>query len=67
MMNEESLKIILRTYSKGGLTEDETVQLIEDLFDKTTINNYPYAPCWPQVTYDSEPKFQKFEVTCKTK
>ena len=32
-MNQESLKIILRTYSKGGFTEDEVVQLIEDLFN----------------------------------
>ena len=46
-MNPESLRIILRTYSKGGINEDETVQLIEDLFDKTTINNYPYVPYWP--------------------
>ena len=62
-MTQESLKIILRTYSKGGFTEDEAVQLIEDLFNKTTIN----TPYWPQITYtDGEPKFQKYEVTCKT-
>ena len=65
-MNQESLRIILKTYSKGGLNEDEAVQLIEDLFNKTTINNYPYIPSWPQITYtDSEPKFQKYEITCK--
>ena len=63
-MNKESLKIILKTYSKGVLTEDEAVQLIEDLSDKTTIN-YPYTPYyWPQITYESEPKIQKYEVTC---
>ena len=67
-MNPESLRIILRTYSKEGINEDEAVQLIEDLYNKTTINNYPYVPYWPQITYtDSEPKFQKYEVTCKTK
>jgi hypothetical protein len=66
-MNPESLRIILRTYSKGGINEDETVQLIEDLYNKTTINNYPYVPYWPQITYtDGEPKFQKYEITCKT-
>ena len=66
-MNQESLKIILKTYSKGGFTEDEAVQLIEDLFDKNIINNYPYIPYWPQITYtDGEPNFQKYEVTCKT-
>lgn len=66
-MNQESLRIILKTYSKEGLTEDEAVQLIEDLYNKTTINNYPYIPYFPQITYtDGEPKFQKYEITCKT-
>jgi ADP-glucose pyrophosphorylase len=65
-MNPESLRIILRTYSKGGINEDETVQLIEDLYNKTTINNYPYTPYWPQITYtDGKTKFQKYEITCK--
>jgi hypothetical protein len=64
-MNQESLRIILRTYSKGAIEEDEAVQLIEDLSDKTTINNYPYIPYWPTYT-DGEPKFQKYEITCKT-
>lgn len=63
-MNQESLRIILKTYSKGGFNEDEAIQLIEDLFNKTTINNYPYVPYWPQITYDSEPKIQKYEITC---
>lgn len=66
-MNQESLRIILKAYSKGGFTEDEAVQLIEDLYNKTTINNYPYVPYWPQITYtDGEPKFPKYEITCKT-
>jgi len=65
-MNQESLRIILKAYSKGGFTEDEAAQLIEDLYDKTTINNYPYTPYWP-VTYTSEPEFQKYEITCKNK
>lgn len=63
-MNQESLKIILRTYSKGGFNEDEAVQLIEDLFDKTTINNYSYIPYWTPITYET-PQPQHFEVTCK--
>ena len=59
-MNQESLRIILRTYSKGGLNEDEAVQLIEDI-SKNIINNYPW------ITYtEGEPKFQKYEITCKT-
>ena len=62
-----SLSIILNKFKTGGLTEEEAIQLIEDLFDKATINNYPTIPYWPQITYtDGEPKFQKYEVTCKT-
>ena len=64
-MNQESLRIILRTYSKGGFNEDEAVQLIEDLFDKTIINNYPYIPYWPTYT-NGEPKFPTYKITCKT-
>ena len=65
-MNSKSLRIILKTYSKGGFNEDETVQLIEDLFNNTTINNYPNITYWPFTYTDSEPKFQKYEITCKT-
>lgn len=43
-MNQESLRIILRTYSKGGFTEDEAIQLIEDLYRNKTN----YIPSWPQ-------------------
>ena len=38
-MNQESLRIILKVYSKGGVTEDEAVQLIEDLYNKTISFN----------------------------
>lgn len=66
-MTNDSVKIILNQYKQEHITEDEAVQLIEDLFDKTTINNYPYVPYWPSITYtDGEPKFQKYEITCKT-
>lgn len=66
-MNQESLRIILKTYIKGGINIEEATQLIEDLFNKTTIINNPYVPSWPQITYtDGEPKFQKYEITCKT-
>ena len=64
-MNQESLRIVLRTYSKGGINEDEAVQLIEDLSNNRFI--YNPTPYWPQITYtDGEPKFQKYEITCKT-
>jgi len=58
-MNQESLRIILKTFSKGGFNEDEAVQLIEDLY-RYRISCVPY---WNQSTYDNS--FPKFEVTCK--
>ena len=58
-MNQESLRIILKTFSKGGFSEDEAVQLIEDLY-KCRVN---YVPYWPQITYDNN--FPKYEITCK--
>jgi hypothetical protein len=45
-MNQESLRIILRTYSKGGFTEDEAVQLIGDLCSNHTIINNPPSYPW---------------------
>ena len=64
-MNQESLRIILRTYSKGGINEDEAVQLIEDLSNSRFI--YNPTPYWPQITYnEGDPnKFKKYEITCK--
>ena len=67
-MNQKSLRIILITYLKGGFTEDEAVQLIEDLrSNNTIINNPPYYPwtTYPWITYDTE--FPKYEITCKAK
>jgi len=58
-MNQESLRIILKTYSKGEFSEDEAVQLIEDLYRCRTS----YVPYWPQITYDNN--FPKYEITCK--
>ena len=69
-MNSDSLRIILKTYSKGGFTEDEAAQLIEDLYsNKTIINNLSPDPwiTYPSITYDTKPEFPKYEVTCKTK
>lgn len=64
-MIQESLRIILKTYSKGFLTEDETIQLIDDLYSKSTSYIPYYWPLYPTYT-DGEQKFQKYEITCKT-
>ena len=58
-MNQESLRIILKTFSKGEFSEDEAVQLIEDLYRCRTS----FIPYWPQITYDNN--FPKYEITCK--
>ncbi len=58
----KSIYIILEQFKKDNLSEEETVNLIEDLYNK----NHIYSPIftrWPQITY-TEPKFQKWEVTC---
>lgn len=61
-MNQESLRIILKTYSKGELSEDEAVQLIEDLY-KYRVN---YIPYWSPIIYDNNlPVTPKYEITCK--
>ena len=60
-MNQESLRIILKTFSKGGFNEDEAVQLIEDLYRYRTS----YIPYWPQITWDNNSITPKYEITCK--
>ena len=58
-MDQESLRIILKTFSKGEFSEDEAVQLIEDLYRYRTS----LVPYWPQITYDNN--LPKYEITCK--
>jgi len=61
-MDQESLRIILKIYSKGELNEDEAVQLIEDLYRNKTN----YIPYWPQITWNNTPNITpKYEITCK--
>lgn len=60
-----SIYIILNQYKNGHISEEEAVQLIEDLYRNK--NAYiPIFPQWPQITY-TEPKYQKWEVTCVDK
>ena len=59
-----SIYIILKQFKEGHISEEEAVQLIEDLYKK--YNFVPTFPQWPQITY-TEPKFQKWEVTCVDK
>ena len=64
-MTNDSIKIILNQYKQEHITEDEAVQLIEDIYNTKAV--YPYIYPWslPAVTYDTE--FPKYEITCKTK
>ena len=61
---KESLYIILNQYKKEHISEEETVKLIEDLYNKPTGTwVYPY---WDKIIYQNEtmPAY-KYEVTCK--
>ena len=68
MINESSICIVLEQYKKNHITIEEAIQLIEDLY-KGNSNTfiYPSYPTWPQITYDTNPNFQKYEITCNLK
>ena len=59
MLNTTSLSIILRQYKEGNLSEEEVIQLINDIRD-----NSPIYPIWPQITYDNNPNFPEYKITC---
>lgn len=63
-VNNSSISIILNQYKKDNITEEEAIQLIEELC-KNNTSYIPYYPYWPQITYDTQ-QFPKYEVTCKT-
>lgn len=58
-----SLYIILNQYKKEHITEEEAVQLIEDLY-RNKMTYFPAYPTWPQITYE-QPTYKTYEVTCK--
>ena len=60
-----SIHIILEQFKRGHLSEEEAISLIEDLYSNKS-NFIPTFPQWPQITY-TEPKYQKWEVTCVDK
>ena len=62
-VNNSSISIILNQYKKDNITEEEAIQLIEELC-KNNTSYIPYYPYWPQVTYDTQ-QFPKYEITCK--
>ena len=59
----DSIYIILNQFKNGHITEEETVQLIEDLYKNKNIY-VPTFPSWPQITY-TQPSYKTYEVTCK--
>lgn len=62
--NKSSISIILNQYKKDNISEEEAIQLIEELC-KNNISYIPYYPYWFHNTYDTQ-QFPKYEVTCKT-
>lgn len=63
LFGNNSLYIILNQYKKEHITEEEAVQLIEDLY-KNRTTYIPSYPTWPQITYE-QPHYKPYEVTCK--
>ena len=58
-----SIYIILNQYKKGHITEEEAIQLIEDLYKNKSIY-VPIFPYWTQTTYE-QPQYKYSDVTCK--
>jgi len=54
-----SIYIILNQYKNGHITDEEAVQLIEDLY-KNRNTYIPVFPSWSQTTWS--PK--EWQVTC---
>ena len=52
-----SVHIILEQFRRGNLSEEEAVNLIEDLYSNKS-NFIPVFTQWPQITY-TEPKYQR--------
>ena len=66
LFGNSSISIILKQFKEEHISESEAIQLIEDLFYSKNNNFVPVFPQWPQITY-TEPKYQKWEVTCVDK
>jgi hypothetical protein len=57
----KSLTIIINLYKKGKISEDDTVQLIEDLYNKSH-ETYWYP--WYVNTTNTEPYKIDYTITC---
>ena len=60
-MTNDSVKIILNQYKQEHITEDEAIQLIEDLYNKITWTTSPY------ITWTTSPDYNTYKVTCNNK
>lgn len=62
----KSLEIILEKFKEGLITREEAVQLIEDLYNKSTYSPWvvPNPYIWPLPTYETEKTFPEYKITC---
>ena len=67
ILNDDSLKIILDLYKGDKVTQEQAIQLIKDLYNKSPeIYTYPYIlPQYPQVTWETK-TVPEYRVTCNT-
>ena len=64
MVTTKSISIVLRQFKENHITEDEAIQLIEDLYNKITWTTTPYTNWTTSTDYGT---FPKYEVTCNNK
>jgi len=62
----KSLEIILEKFKEDLITREEAVQLIEDLYNKSTYSPWfvPAPSIWPSITYETEKTFPEYKITC---
>ena len=61
----KSLEIILEKFKEDLITREEAVQLIEDLYNKSTYSPWvvPNPYIWP-LPYETEKTFPEYKITC---
>lgn len=68
MIVNSSIAIILRQYKEEHISEEEAIQLINDLTYRPQYIPY-YTPWWNNVTWEKNkieiPKYGTYKVTCE--
>lgn len=64
-LRKKSLSVILGLVKKGKLSEEDAINLIEDLYDKSPITYwYPYTTTWYNSDKNDNSITYTNQVTC---